>query len=132
MATTNSLEPDPTDPVISISTTEISTSSAPLAPNDLSVHFRPHQVKVPNPQRPPEKDLVDNEGPEAEVWESRYAFGNFAGRFIFGGILLVGCAYLAYLEYGTGRPWVRPLTILLGSRPSASGSGCSFGSSAPG
>ena len=114
MATTNSLEPDPTDPVISISTTEISTSSAPLAANDSVSPLPSSSAEGAEAAPAAGEGSVDTEGPEAEVWESRYAFGNFAGRFIFGGILVAGCAYLAYLEYGTGRLWVRPLTILLG------------------
>jgi len=51
---------------------------------------------------------------EQEIWEDRYAFANFVGRFIIGGGLIVGCAVLAIDAYSENHRMFRPLTILLG------------------
>ena len=158
MATTNSLEPDPANPVNTVSTTDIGpaatepramappgTSGASGAPQPSgaasvgaaqntggnapgvatarSVAGNPSAVGSPDASSgsiPSGTSAADSPRPESsatqeqEIWEDRYAFANFAGRFILGAGLIVGCAVLAIDAYTENHRMFRPLTILLG------------------
>ncbi len=115
MATTNPPAPDPMDQVISVSTTEIGSDPggmpAAAADSDPSAGLTPNVGAGPAPGT--EAGAM---GPDDEVvlWEDRYAFGNFFGRSLIGGLLILGCLYLIYEVSSRNHPSIRPLVYLLG------------------
>ncbi len=147
MALTNSIEPNPANPVSSVSTTEVGpessmtatpakaspamaaptagTSPAATSPGASSPAAMPTKVMPemasPGAMIPSGTSDAESARPEAsateetDVWEDRYAFENFAARFIIGIGLIVGCAVLALDTYAEGHRMYRPLTILLGA-----------------
>ncbi len=156
MATTNSLEPDPVDPVVSVSTTEVGPASTPMMASAESMnphgaaHVAANSQAAGNPQAGGDQavgvarsvagnpsavgDPAASQGSipsgtseassprpessatqEMEIWEDRYAFENFVGRFIIGFGLIIGCAILAIDSYAENHRIFRPLTILLGA-----------------
>ena len=118
MAPTNSHEPDPANPIISVSTDDVLSSATNST--DFVTESAPGDVEAPvSASNDRDEDAVlekgdGQKGDEKEIWEGGYDFGNFAGRLTVGFLLLVGLATLAYYTYNVGQRGFRPLFILLG------------------
>lgn len=114
MAATN--PPNPTDPVISVSTDDISTVTTST---DFVGGSAAGGVEAPVGPANDRDDDAALEGPsdrgaEQEIWEGGYDFGNFAGRLLVGFAVLAGLIVSAYYTYALEHRGIRPIFILTG------------------
>jgi len=116
MATLDSPGPDPADPVISVSTTEVVAASPVIVSSESGAPTAPTGPDGTTEPAVPTSDSNPTE--ETPVWEARYSFWNFAGRSVIGAILIIGCLVLVLrasdLNYRHHESF-RVLSILLGS-----------------
>ena len=114
---------DPTEsdrtPVTSFSTTDVETNAAsaespPRTTGDAAIETGPRHVGASDAMEAPEPGTVDPETGETEVWQDRYAFGNFAARFLVG-FFLIGLSLYFLIETQGGRKSFYPLTIITGA-----------------
>lgn len=118
MAATNPTGPDPLNQVISVATTEV----ADATPGPDYVTTNVDQPGLPGTlpgNVGPDDDTAmgepAHEDKETDVWTARYAFGNFASRFLWGFALIFASLFAVYEGYATGKGHWRILAILLGS-----------------
>ena len=119
MPMTESTEPDPSSPVTSYSTADIEENAAgvgapPRAEGESALETGPRHVGASDAMEAPEPGTVDPETGETEIWQDRYAFGNFAARFLIG-FFLIGLSLYFLIETQSGRKAFYPLTILTGA-----------------
>lgn len=113
MATSDSPESNLSSPVISVSTADVEAAEVPrgTTPGSAAGAGSPHVGASTTPA----PGTTDPETGETEVWADRYAFGNFAARFLIGFALIGVCLYFVY---ETSKPEHRgfyPLAVLSGA-----------------
>ncbi len=114
MASTDKNASDPIPGVTSISTTDFDTtmqsetqaSRAPTGPDQAE-----GAVRQEEPGNIGKKDPATG---ETELWQDRYAFGNFAARFLIGFALIALCLFFVYRAADPNERYYRPLAILSG------------------
>ena len=112
-------ESEPTTPVTSFTTTTVdatgATEGVPTPSiGDLATDTGPDHVGSAEASEAPVPGTVDPETGETEIWQDRYAFGNFAARFLVG-FFLIGLSLYFLIETQSGHNAYYPLTILSGA-----------------
>lgn len=113
MAMTDETGSDPIPGMISVSTTDFESSTQP-EPKASHPGAGGDPTGAVQPGDPVESGKVDPATGETEVWQDRYAFGNFASRFLIGFALIALALFFVYRASDPNSRYYRPLAILTG------------------
>ena len=113
MAMSDSPESNQDPSVISVSTSDVDAAGGQASfPPPANSDLGSTRVGAVGDTEP---GAVDSETGETEIWQDRYAFGNFAARFLVGFALIAACLYFVYEASDPNRRAYRPLAILSGA-----------------